>query len=72
MIARRCASDQRSILRYISSTECSTPPECAFFSPPPNFKKRELIIGVSVKATSSETRIAIAMVHPKEFTYFLA
>ena len=33
---------------------------------------RELIIGVSVKATSNDTIMAIAMVQPKEFTYFRA
>ena len=33
---------------------------------------RELIIGVSVNATSSDTIMAIAIVHPKEFTYFRA
>src|SRR5258707_14409356 len=72
MMARRCARDQFSIRKYKSSTECRKPWECTFLSRSLSFRKRELIIGVSVKATNKETRMAIAMVHPKEVTYLRA
>src|SRR5580700_10775693 len=68
----RCASDQRSIIMYISSTECKNPSGFDFLLLVSTLKRRELIIGVSVKATRSETRIAIAIVQPNELTYFRA
>src|SRR6266850_2433600 len=57
---------------YESSTQRSTPPAWAFLSLSLNRSRRELIIGVSVNATSSDTRMAMAIVQPNEFTYFRA
>ncbi len=48
------------------------PEAWCFLSLSLTFSMRELIMGVSVKATSRETRMAMAIVQPKEFTYFRA
>src|SRR3954462_12139904 len=72
MMVALWSRDHRSILRYRSSTATKILPECDFLPLSSSFKRRELIIGVSVNATSNETRMAIAMVHPNEFTYLRA